>query len=326
VGEPTVGRALRAALGAVWRERWLAPVGLGVALARGALALPAVLFLSGVGALAARAALERGSGPRQAGLWAAAALTSPRVLAIGAGLWLSGWLLWGALRAFWIGSAMPVLASRLSGAPDRPDLASGAAWRFGPVLAASAAAAVLDLLGHLLVVATALGALAVYPRAHGSPHPGAVALVVAGAATAAVFLSVALSTLADAAVARAATAGEGPGRAFPGALSRLLARPAAFVAAVLGVALAGFLALGSLEGAASLATGFAGRAPPVLLAVPELFVAAVAAMLAAGVELWRLAALAVLSLGGPGTPPSPLPLSPPAGPGPAPPPAGARAP
>jgi hypothetical protein len=323
VGEPTVGRALGAALRAVWRERWLAPLGMGVALARGALALPAVLFVSAVGSLTARTVLERGAGPRRAAAWALAALTSPRVLAIGAGLWLAGWLLWGALRAAWIAGALPVVAARLSAAPDRPDLAAGVAWRFGPVVAASALALLLDAVGQLLVAATALGALALYPRAHSSLRPGTVALVVAGAATAAVFLSVALSTLADAAIARAAAAGEGPLAALSGALSRLLARPAAFVAASLAVGLAGTLAVGSLESVASLATGFVQRAPPVLLAVPELFVAAVAAMLAAGIELWRLGALAVLALGVPAPGPVPLPISPPAAPRPTPLPASA---
>jgi hypothetical protein len=326
VGEPTVGRALRASLGAVWRERWLAPLGLGVALARGALAFPAVLFLAAVGSRTARSVLEGGAGPRPAAIWTVAALTSPRVLAIAMGLWLAGWLLWGALRAAWIAGAMPILAARLSGAPERPELAAGVAWRFGPVAAATVVGSLLDLLGHLLVAATALGATALYARAQGSPQPAAVALVVAAAATAAVFLAVALSALADTAVARAAAAGEGPATALAGALSSVLARPAAFVAAALGVALAGALAVASLESAASLATGFARPVPPVLLAVPGVLVAAVAAMLAAGVELWRLSALATLALGAPGARPHALLVSPPAAPPRTPRPAGARDP
>jgi len=313
-----VGRALRASLGAVWRERWLAPLGLGVALLRGALLLPAFLFLSAVAARAARHGLAAGGGARGAGAWGLAALTSPRVLAVAAGLWLAGWLLWGALRAAWIAGALPVLAARLSGAPDRPGLPSGAAWRFGPVAVAAAAGALLDLAGQGLVAATALGAWALLPRAQGSLHPGAVATVVAGAATAAAFLALALSVLGDAAVARAAASGEGPGAALSGALSRVLARPAAFVATALGVALAGALAVSSLEGTAGMALGLVRRAPGFLLAVPEGLVHLAGALVAAAVELWRLAALAVLALGG-----APAPLSPRAAPPPEPRPAAA---
>ena len=292
-----MGRALGAGVRAVWRERWLAAGGLAVALAHGALALPAWIFVSAAGWLGVQAALERDGGPLQVLAWALAAWTSPRVLALAAGLWLAGWLLSGALRVAWIAGAMPILAGRLSGT-TAPHFHAGLAYRFAPAAGAAVVALALDLLGQTLVLATGLGALAVLPRAQGSAHPGAVAAVVAAAAVSAAFLSISLSVLGDATVVRAAVAGEGPGTAAMLAARRFLDRPAAFVAAALAVGLAALLAVGTLESLGSLATGLVGGAPPLLLAVPQLLIAALSGLLAAAAELWRLSALASLSLGG----------------------------
>jgi hypothetical protein len=255
-----------------------------------------MLFLSVAVARAVEVAVARDGGPGEMLAWTLAVLTAPRVLAIGAGLWLVGWLLWAALRVAWLAGALPILAARMADRPG-PEFPPGLAWRFAPTAGSAVVALALDLGGQILLAATGLGLLALLPRAHGSSSPGAVAAVAAAAVVAATFLALSLSVLADATVARSAVAGEGPGTAALRALSRLLARPAAFVAAVLGVGVAGLLAVASFQSLGSLATGFVRGAPPILLVVPEAMIAAVAAMLAAGLELWRLSALAVLSLG-----------------------------
>jgi hypothetical protein len=280
-----------------------------VALARGLLLLPAALFAGAIAWLAFRSALGRGSAPPEAFAAVVAAASSPRALSIAMGLWLAGWVLWGALRVAWVAGSLPILARRMAG-PNGPipAFSAGLAYRFAPALGAALVAAVLDALGQGLLLAVAAGALALLPRTRASASPGAVAAVVAAAAASAAFLAASLSALGDAAVARAATAGEPVGRAVARAASRFARRPAAFVAAVMAVWLGAALAMGSLQSAGSLLAGVAARAPPPLLAVPELLLGALSAMLAAAAELWALATLAVLALGGEGDP------GPPAGP------------
>ena len=96
--ETTVTGAMRWSLKAVLRESWLASLGLAVTMLRGLYVLPAAAFATAVAWIALRAAIEGGNGPEEALAISAMILASPRARAIALGLWLSGWLLWGALR------------------------------------------------------------------------------------------------------------------------------------------------------------------------------------------------------------------------------------
>jgi hypothetical protein len=147
-----------------------------------------------------------------------------------------------------------------------------------------------------MVVAAFLAAVAVGSRAQGSRSPGAAAFVAAVAIATSLFLSASLSTLGDVAVARAAVAGEGPLQALGRGLRSFLARPAAFLAAVLAVGVAGLLATGSAQGVLGTLGSVAQGGPRALVALPQAMLSVAAALLVAGVELWRLAAVAVLSL------------------------------
>jgi hypothetical protein len=281
----------------VANEFSLAVLGMGVAVFRAALVLPATAFALAVSGLAVRATLARGGGPDAAlgavlQVWA-----SPRARSIAIGLWLAGVLLWGALRVAWVAGAMPLVAWRLSGAQGRrPSLAAGAAWRFRRVLPVAAAAFLLDLAGRAMPILALVGAIAVGVRAQGSSQPGAAAFVAALALTSAVLLSAALSALGEVAVARAAMGGEGTGPALRGAARSFLHRPAAFLVALLAVGVAtAAIALSAqavLGGMGRIAAG----GPSSLLLVPNAILAALAALVAAASELWRLATVGVLAL------------------------------
>jgi hypothetical protein len=270
---------------------------MGVTLFRGALALPGTAFVVAVSWLAARRALERGGGPGAALAAVLAVWESPRFRSIAIGLWLVGVLLWGALRVAWVAGAVPLVAWRLAGSRgEEPVFAQGAAWRFHRVLPVAVLALLLDLSGRAMVLAAALGVLAVGSRAQGSASPGAAAFVAALALAVSAVLAASLSAVGDVAVARAAIAGEGAGRAVGGGVRAFLARPAAFLVAVLAVWLATGLAAGSVQGALSALGSVAQRGPPALQFLPQMLLAVLAALLAAGAELWRLAAVGVLAL------------------------------
>src|SRR6266568_4364618 len=111
------------------------------------------------------------------------------------------------------------------------------------------------------------------------------------ALTLAVAVPSTLSPVADAAVARAAVYGEGPGEAFAEAGARLLARPGTFVVAGLAFGAAGLLAPGLVAGLGSAATGF-GYANPLVLVGPNLMVATASAAAVDVVWLGTVAALA----------------------------------
>jgi hypothetical protein len=297
VQEPTSGRALGAGFRAVAGESWVAVLGMGVTLVRGALVLPAMGFVMAVSSLAARETLQRGGGPDAAigavlRLW-----TAPRFLSIAAGLWLAGVLLWGAIRVAWVAGALPIVAWRLSGTRGgEPTFAQGAAWRFHRVLPVAVAALLLDLAGRAMIVLASLGVIAVGARIHGRGAPGAAAFVAAVALASSAFLAASLSALGDVAVARAAMAGEGAGRALRRGAAAFLARPSACLVVVLAVWLAAGLAAGSAQGVLSAFGSVARGGPRILLFFPEMLLAVLAAMVAAGAEIWRLSALGVLAL------------------------------
>jgi len=299
VSDPTVGAALGAGLRAVRAEGWLAVGGLGLTLFRGVLSFPAFAFVAAVSWVGARQTLLRGGGMDAVAATLAHVWTSPRARSIALGLWLAGSLLWGALRVAWVAGSMPILGWRLSGGQGpEPRFSSGAAWGFGRLLPVAVASVLLDLLGWLLVVAALLGAVAVGARIQGAGAGGAAAFVAAMAIATAAFLGASLSALGEVAVARAAVGGESPGRALAGAVRSLVDRPAAFVVALLAVALATTLATGSVQAFLGAAGGPVRDGQAWLFLVPELLLAALAALVAAGGELWRLSAVAVLALGG----------------------------
>jgi hypothetical protein len=301
MAETTVGQALGAGLRAVARQLWLAPVGMAVGLAQGLLLLPATAFGSVVAFLALRSLAERtpppGPAPEEALRWLAAMARSPRFLGIAVGLWLAGTLLWAALRVAWISGAMPVLARELAGGQGgETEFPPGAAYRSGSVLVTATMAFLLDLVAQAMLVAVAGGALALAAPARRSGAAGTLALVAASAGVAAVFLAATLSVLGDAAVARAALSGEGPARSLWRSARALLRRPAAFVAAALGVLVATAVAVGSVQGAFGALAGSLGRAPRLLFLAPELLLWALVALVAAAAELWRLGTLGALAL------------------------------
>ncbi len=201
------------------------------------------------------------------------------------------------MRVAWISGALPTLGRILEGRPaDPPAFAAGVAYRFDRVVVTGAAALALDLVGQAMLGLCALGAIAVAPAARGSNGAPHVAVVVAMAIASAAFLAASLSVVGDAAVARAALAGDGPARALRRAISSFLRRPAAFVAAWLGVWVATLLAAGSLQSIFSLLATLARRAPPAYLLAPQILLAALSALLASAAELWRLASIGVLAL------------------------------
>jgi hypothetical protein len=293
----TVGQALGAGFRAAAGEAWVAVIGMAVTLARGLLAMPAMAFLTALSWLTFVGAVRRGGGVDHVLLSLAHTWGSTRARYILVGLWLAGALLWGALRVAWVAGVMPLLAWRLSGGQgEQPTFAAGAAWRFQRVLPVAVAALLLGLGGQLMLVTGVIAAAGIRAPAQGSP--GVLAFVAAVALTAAAVLATSLSVLGDVAVARAAMGGEGPGRALAGAARSFLSRPSAFLVAVLAVWLATALAAGSVQGFLGAVAGSVRGGPRALLLFPEVALAVVAALVASAAEMWRLAAVGVLALGG----------------------------
>lgn len=299
----------RAALGLGWRaateSAWLAPVGMIVALARSALALPAWAFAGAIALRGAVSGLRRHPSVDGALLGGIEALTSPRMAATFAGLWLAAALLSAAVRIAYLAGALPTLGRTLSGEPDAPPaFATGLAFRFPRLAGTAVLVFLVELSGGLFAWTVYLGTFLVTTRAGSLSRPVLSALIVAAALVAAIFVPFALSTLGDAALARAALREDGPVRALVRAAGRLAARPGAFLLAALAVAFFGLLLTGSMQAVASLATGLARVRGGWLALGPELMVAALATLLAAWVELWRLGTLAVLACarGAPGDP------------------------
>jgi hypothetical protein len=292
-----VGRALGAGFRAVAGESWVAVLGMGVTVLRSALALPAVAFVVAVSSVAARGAVRRGGGPAAAIGAVLQAWEAPRFRSIAVGLWLAGVLLWGAVRVTWVAGAMPLVAWRLSGARGgEPTFAQGAAWRFRRVLPVAVAALLLDFAGRAMFVLVSLGVLAVGARVQGRGNPGPAAFVAALALASSAFLAASLSALGDVAVTRAAMAGESVGQALRRGAGAFLARPAACLLVVLAVWLAAGLAAGSAQGVLTAFGSVVRGGPRMLLFLPEMLLAILAALVASAAELWRLSALGVLAL------------------------------
>ncbi|HEX9052728.1 MAG TPA: hypothetical protein VF841_19535 [Anaeromyxobacter sp.] len=295
---PTLLAALGMGLRAGAREGWLVPVGAVVSAARRVALWPAWAVLWAMLARAVLGSLRAHPlDPGGALGGALAALASPRLLGLVGGLWLAGLLLGAVLRVAWLSGALPTLGGAMAGAPG-PRFATGVAFAFPRVLAAAALALAADVAGSLFASTLVLGAIAVTVRVAGQGGGVLLAAAVALALTLALAVPLALGALGDAAVARAALRGEGPGAAFAASVRRLLARPGTFALAALAFGLAAALGPASVEGVATAATGFARGAAPVVLLGPQVLVAALALLVGAALDLWRLGTFAALACGG----------------------------
>lgn len=291
-----LGLALSLGLRALVREAWLVAVGLLVTLVRRALAWPALL----IGALlvvrgaveGARFAPLSGEAPLAAALLVAG---SPRVVALVLGLALAGALLGGALRLAWLAGSLPTLAGALGPSPSPvPRFADGVAHAWPRLLPLLGLTWLMELGGAGFSAALLLGALRITLTAAGT-GPAWLAAPVALALVLAVVVPVSLSIVADAALVRAAVRGEGPATALAHGVERFVRRPAVFLLGGLLFTAAGLVATVGLSSLGSAATGFApGGAGGVLLG-PQLMLGALAATLAAALELWWLASLTALS-------------------------------
>jgi hypothetical protein len=221
------------------------------------------------------------------------AITSPRLVALVAGLWAAGLLVGALLRIAYVAGALPTLGGAMAYAPG-PRFAAGIAFGFPRVLAAATVGLALELSGGLFGATLAGAALWITERVSGSGASPLLAAAVALALTLAIAVPTTLSVVADAAVARAAVCGDGPGESFVEAASRFLARPGTFLLAAMGFGVAAVAAPGLLAGAGSIATGFASLGSPLLLLGPELMLAVAGAAVASAIDLVWLGTVAAL--------------------------------
>lgn len=288
-----VGFGVRAAL----REPWLLAVGLVVGLVRRAAVWPAIVVAWAV--LLRSVALSLAHHPFSPAApvqGALATVSSPRFLALVAGLWLAGLAAGAALRVAYLAGALPTLGGALAGVPG-PRFAAGVAFGFPRVLAAAALGLVLEVSAGLFGATLAVAAGLVTAHAAGGNGTPWLAAAVALALVLAIAVPVAMSIVADAAVARAALRAEDPGRAFAESGARFLARPGTFVLCALAFGIAGWLAPWVVAGAGAIATGFASAAGALVLAGPQLMVALTAALVAAAIDLVGLGTVAALACG-----------------------------
>jgi hypothetical protein len=291
---PSIFAAIGLALRALAREPWLVAVGMLVGMLRRAAVWPAWAV---AWALLARAVVAGARGPLDPTAPAEAllaTLASPRFLSLVAGLWLAGAAIGAALRVAFLAGALPALGGAMASAPA-PRFASGVAYGFPRVLATAALGLVLDVSAGIFGGTLALAAARISWRVAGGGGSVALAAAVALALTLAIAVPLALSTVADAAVARSALGGEGPGTAFAGAGARFLRRPATFLLGTLAFSLAGVFGPGLLGGAGSLLTGFAQGTSALLLLGPNLMLAIGAALVAAALDLAWLGTVAALA-------------------------------
>jgi hypothetical protein len=297
VPEPT----LRAAAGlggrALARNGWLVAVGLVVGVARRALGVLGALV---AGVLVARGGAEAAAhapfSPAAGIAGAIEVATSPRFLALVAGLWLAGVLLAGALRVAWVTGSLATLGRDLSGAPDAPPRFAGAiAYDLPRVLGTALLAAVAEWTGLGFALAIVVAAARISAAAAGQGARPLLAAAVALALTLAVAVPFVLSVAADAAVARAALRGERPARAVASALGRLALRPGAFLLGAMAFAVGAGAATVAIETVGGALTGLAAGVNPLLLAGPQLMIAAALLAVGAAAELWWLGTVAVLA-------------------------------
>jgi hypothetical protein len=295
---PNLGTALGLAVHAVRREGWLLAVGLAVGGLRRVLTWPAFAVAWALLVEAAfRAAREQFLDPFGAWQDVVATATSPRLLALVGGLWLAGVLAGAALRIAWLAGAIPALGGALAGLDGGTDrFAAGVAYGFPRVLATAVLGLVLEVAGALGSVGLAGSALVLAVWTAGGVPPALAAAAVALALTLALLVPVALSAAVDAAVARAALLGEGPGAALAGAARRFLLRPGAFLLGAVVAGVAAAFAPASVEASGGVLGGAPG-VPAIVLLGPQLVLAVLAGLIAAAVDLAWLATVAVLACG-----------------------------
>lgn len=292
---PTLFAALGLGLRALAREPWLLAVGVVVAFVRRAALWPAWAVAWAVIIHAAALAASRNpldvTAPVEGIL---AALAAPRFLALVAGLSLAGAALGAALRVAYLAGALPTLGGAMAGAPG-PRFATGIAFDYPRVLAAAALGFVLDVSAGVFGGTLALAGVRI--SAHAAERGGSalLAAAVAFALTTALVVPLALSVVADAAVARAALRAEGPATAFAAGGARFLARPGTLLLGALAFGLVGAFAPGAMEAVGGLVTGFAQRVSPLLLIGPHLMMAVLAAVVAAAIDLAWLGTVAALA-------------------------------
>ncbi len=292
---PSLPSALGLALRALRREPWLVAVGVLVGLLRRAAVWPAWAVAAVVIVRGALLGAARGRFDLAAPVAGALApLGAPRFLALVAGLWLAGALLGAALRVAWLAGALPTLGGAMASAPG-PRFAAGIAYGLPRVLASAALGFLLDLSGGLFGWTLTLAALRLTAGAAGQRGAPLLAAAVALALTLALAVPLALSAVADAAVARAALCGDGPGSAFAAGGARFLARPGTFLLGALAFGVAGALAPFAVETAGGLVTGFAVGAGPLVLLGPQFMLALLAGAVAATIDLAWLGTIAALA-------------------------------
>jgi hypothetical protein len=288
-----VGLGLRATI----REPWLLAVGLVVGLARRAAVWPAFVVAWAILVKAVLLAVSRRPVSPAEPLGAlGSAVTAPGVVALVAGLWLVGVAVGAVLRVAYLAGALPTLAAAQAGAAG-PRFATGIAFGFPRVLAAAALGAVVDLSGGLFGGTLALAAFRITVSASERGGSLLLAAAVALALILALAVPLALSTVADAAVARAAIRGDGPAGAFAESGGRFLARPGSFLLGAIAFGVLAAVVPAVVTGAGSVATGFASAVGPMLLVGPQLMIAVVAAAVGAGVDLVWLGTIAALACG-----------------------------
>lgn len=293
---PSLLRAVGLGLRATAREPWLLAVGLLVGLARRAAVWPAFAVAGAILLRSGLLAFRRHPSPAAAVEGALAAVGAPGVVALVAGLWLAGIALGAVLRVVYLAGALPTVGAAQAGAGG-PRFATGVAYGLPRVLGAAALGAVLDLSGGLFGATLALGAARVTAAALARGGSLPLAAAVALALVLAVAIPLALAVVSDAAVARAAVRGEGPAQAFAESGGRFLARPATFLLAAIAFGVLGAVVPVAVSGAASLATGFASAAAPILLLGPQAMIAVLAAAVAAGIDLVWLGTVTALACG-----------------------------
>lgn len=301
---PALGPSIGLALRALRRQGWLVAAGLGVAGLRRLLKAPVLAvtwaMLARAAFLAARAAPLDPLAPVQGVL---AALTSPRLLALVAGLWGAAALSGALLGAAFLAGAAPALAGAMSPepAPGAPAgtarFAEGIAYGLPRVLATALLGLAAELSGALFAVALGMGALRVTEAAAGGAGSPWLAAPVALALTLAVAVPLALSTAVDAAVARSAVLGDGPLAAFAAATRRFVSRPGAFLLGAIAFGLAGLVATAAVEAIGGVTLGFAEQAPALLRAGPTLMLSGLVLLAAVAVDLAWLGTVSVLACG-----------------------------
>jgi hypothetical protein len=292
----TLGEAMRLGFSGLGRERWLVPVGLLATLLRRALWIPAL----GVGLLL----LARGAwraqqlgpfSPESPLLGAAWVATQPRALALVGGLSALAALLGWLLRLAYLAGALPTLAGAMgTETGPGPRFAEGVAWGLPRLLPTAVLGLAIEWTGQLLLGGVALAALRISGVAVGSGRL-ALAPAVAGALVLGLLAALLASVVADAALVRTAVRGDGPVEAVLQAASRVVQRPSASLLALLGFGLLSLVTTAVIQSLGGVATGFATGAPALVTAGPWLMLAALAATVAAALELWWLASLTALT-------------------------------